>query len=629
MRSSGRILPPILFCSLTLVAVAMVISCAQPTPPPIGRAAPPTQASSVPEIVVSSTVPTELNSPFDADSMTGGAPNATPEQAAAFAWNEFIALNWPAGPQAGQPGQRDAPSGTCLFGDPDCGPTVWQTYRSKVETFPGDSNPPPGYVNDSAKSYGYDALPKYNYAVPVEACDKSQKDDPAPWINLDETDEITLANMHAGVVEPDRSPGNSAPQLIRYVAKSNRTQYVYVAGNSDPNIPSAQWWSSIPEPVVRATKNFLAAHQTSPPPGSRDMVSLPNGTIEVKAAWRPVNQSEIDSGDFHTQKVRFYELTDPHDETSLCYRDAIWGLVALHIIQKTPSAPYFIYATFEQSANLLTAGGDPVEDVDGNVQHPEPATATAPQVCLNDPQPSSGRVGGETPSTLGKVVLTNDPTTCKEVARQAYCDDPKKRLYYRNAPQGPVPSSGNICVNKRDLDIPDYVVAANRQAHTAIERYLQKHGSSAPWLNGYKLVNVQYFPYDKVISTETPNGALYTSHPPYTARNPAPSSFYLANIVVETNRSLQLFSGGLSPYVATDWNMDGTAHKNTYYGGKFYNMGGCMGCHGSQGQNPKGQAGDFSVILARGSVILPEVPSVEASKSSKLTTVRRNRSLKP
>jgi hypothetical protein len=81
--------------------------------------------------------------------------------------------------------------------------------------------------------------------------------------------------------------------------------------------------------------------------------------------------------------------------------------------------------------------------------------------------------------------------------------------------------------------------------------------------------------------------------------------------------------------VSTDWNADGTPHENTYYRGKAYDMGGCMGCHGSQGQNPKGQAGDFSVILARGSVILPEVPSVEASKSSKLTTVRRNRSLKP
>ena len=189
------------------------------------------------------------------------------------------------------------------------------------------------------------------------------------------------------------------------------------------------------------------------------------------------------------------------------------------------------------------------------------------------------------------------------------------------------PNAGNICVDRRDHDIPDYVIAANLQAHRAIAAYLQQQGiSSAPWLT-YKLVNVQYYPYDKVITTVTPNGSLYTAQPPYTAQHPAPSSYYQANIVVETNRSLQLFSGGLSPNISTDWNMNGTPHKNSYYGGKAYNMGGCMGCHGSQGQNPAGQAGDFSVILARGSVLFPEVPSVGSSETHRLTTVRRNRSL--
>ena len=85
--------------------------------------------------------------------------------------------------------------------------------------------------------------------------------------------------------------------------------------------------------------------------------------------------------------------------------------------------------------------------------------------------------------------------------------------------------------------------------------------SSAPWLY-YKLVNVQYFPYDKVVKAGVPNGSPYTSQPPFTAQNPEVSSYYLANILVETNRSLQLFSGGLSPQpkaaVVTGWDVDGT-----------------------------------------------------------------------
>jgi len=88
----------------------------------------------------------------------------------------------------------------------------------------------------------------------------------------------------------------------------------------------------------------------------------------------------------------------------------------------------------------------------------------------------------------------------------------------------------------------------------------------------------------------------------------------------------QMFSGGLSPNISTDWNADGTPHKNTLYNGHSFNMGGCMGCHGSQGQSPKGQAGDFSVILARGSVAQPEVP-LATPGSPAARRAYRNRSL--
>lgn len=139
----------------------------------------------------------------------------------------------------------------------------------------------------------------------------------------------------------------------------------------------------------------------------------------------------------------------------------------------------------------------------------------------------------------------------------------------------------------------------------------------------YKLVNVQYYPYDKIPNPRIPNGSPYTAEAPYSATNPAPSSYYQANIVVETNRSLQLFAGGLSLSgngISTEWNMNGQPHKNMYYNGNSQNMGGCMGCHGSQGQM---SFGDFSVILARGAVLLPEVPALATSKG--LTSVIRNR----
>jgi hypothetical protein len=587
-----------------------------------------------PPVTITSAVPSELNP------ANGGAPTASPEQASAFAWQEFIALNWPAGPQQSQPGQRDTPSSTCRFGDPslNCALLVWETFRGKVEIFPGNGNPfaivpPPGYPGPpGAPSLGYDATPVYNYSSTITACDPKQAGEPTPWINLDETDQITLDNMYAGVVDPGSSLGNSSPQLIRFLAKANRAQYVYVAGNSSTTDPAQQWWQTIPPAVVQATKTYLAQNKASPPAGSKMMVSLPYGTIEMKAAWRALNPSEASSGRFHTQSVRFYEHAS--DGVSKCYRNATWGLVALHIIQKTPSAPYFIYATFEQADNILTNDGRPVEDTDGNITGTPPATATSPQVCLVDPQPPMSSPPNEIPSALGSVILTGNPTTCQPLPTANYCGSPGSQLYYRNAANAnppPQPTGGNICINKRDNAIPDYVIGANKQAHTAISTYLQQNGiNSAPWLF-YKLVNVQYYPYDKIPDPNVPNGSPYMTQPPYTAAHPAPSSYYQANIVVETNRSLQLFAGGLSlggGGISTEWNQDGTPHKNTYYGGAFYNMGGCLGCHGSQGQNPGGQAGDFSVILARGiaGTGQPEAPALATSQG--LSHVQRNRSIR-
>jgi hypothetical protein len=588
-------------------------------------------------ITVSDQVPSELNP------TGGGAPAATPYQAAAFAWQEFIALNWPTAPQQTGSPMREMSGGTaCPFGSTTCGtPLVWETMRSKVETFPGNNKPPPGYVNQ-APNYGYDAPPAYNYGNGVidGPCNPAQANDPTPWINLDETDQITLDNMYAGAAPANVTDGNSAPQLIRFLAKSNRVQYQYVTSNSNPNSEVTAWWNVIPASIDTATKAYLAKNMAAPPPGSSTMISNRNGTIELKAGWRELTSAEAASGRFHTQMVRFYE--QGKSKFSVCWRDSTWGLVSLHVIQKTPTAPYFIYATFEQGDNILTAGGQPVEDADGVPTHitdkngnviTPPATATTPQVCMMDPIPPKDPTEPTYPSASGSVVL-GPPSNCMGTqSGGTYCTSPGQEIYYLNAagdPPNSEPDGGFICVNKRINPITPDVVTENMNAHTAIKQYLAGTGApSSPFLY-YKLVNVQYVPYDHVVpgTSQANDGWLYmpNTSQPSSGQNPTAGSYYLANIVVETNRSLQQFSGGLSPNISTVWNADDTPHKNSYYGGHFYNMGGCMGCHGSQGQNPTtNPSGDFSVILSRGAVITPETPAPPSSTGA--TAVARNRSL--
>lgn len=556
-------------------------------------------------ITISSSVPGELNA------SGGGAQKATLPQAAAFAWQEFIALNWPAVNQSGTIGQRDTPNTSCQFGDPGCnGPLVWETFRSKVEIFPGKGQPP-GYINNPATSYGYDALPAYNYDAAVPACGASTAQ--AAWVNLDETDQITLDDMYAGVA-PTQVAGNSSPQLIRFTAKANRTEYAYVAGN--------QWWTTVPANVAMATQTYLTTNKASPPPGSSQYVSLPLNTIELKAGWRELNTTEQQSGRFHMANVRSYE-TNASKQT--CYREAVWGLVALHIIQKTASAPHFIYATFEQADNILRPNGSPLEDVNG-------AIAGALPSCRSDqtaPCPTIPAVSLDDTATVNSSQVP--PQVDLVPASAQYCTPsvgtrPKNQLYYQNSQEKPgLPSDGFICINYRDNAIPSVIVQANSTAHAAMAAYAAAHGQTkpSPW-SYYKLVNVQYEAVDKNYA------GVYKTNDPNTGENPA--SYHLANIVVETNRPLQLFSGGLVGSGYTGVNSDyeaqfsrgGTGiHKNILYAGGAYNMGGCMGCHGSQGQHA---SGDFSVILANGAVHQPEAPSLPSPTGA--TEVVRNRKLK-
>lgn len=574
-------------------------------------------------ITISYSVPNELNE------SGGGAPKATMQQAAAFAWQEFIALNWPAVNQTGGVvnnafvRQRDVPDQNCKFGDPNCnGPLVWETFRSKVEIFPGDGNPPPGYpqVAQGDDSYGYDNLPTYNYSSPVPACTQpspSTSQTPVPsFINLDETDQITLDSMFAGVA-PTQVAGNSSPQLIRFLAKANRAEYTYVASPGT----TAAWWQG--PPVISATQAYLKQNQKSPPAGGHDYVSLPYGTIEIKAGWRVLNPAEIASKRFKTATARYYENLN----NNACYSESTFGLVALHIIQKTPSAPHFIYATFEQADNIMTAprataGPTPVEDEDGNIVKLPLCRADQTAPCPTTPSVTLQDTATVMPNQLPPQINTV-PTSA------AYCTNgtgtiPLGQLYYLNsAGKTGLPRAGFICVNYRDNPIPQPIIDANQTAHAAMKSYNQMNGiSDSPFLY-YKLVNVQYMPIDKQ------NFGPYTGSDPNSCNNPA--CYHLANIVVETNYTLQLFSssflgtGSKSEYDSQfPGGSPGNAiHKNLYYAGAHYNMGGCMGCHGSQGQQ---QGGDFSVILANGSVLSPETPAPVTPSGA--AQIPRNRLLK-
>ncbi|MAL61183.1 MAG: hypothetical protein CMC14_14175 [Flavobacteriaceae bacterium] len=508
-------------------------------------------------ITVSSNVPADLPS---------GAMNASLAEAANFAWNEFIALNWPAVSQTGAKNTRDVPDGSKFFGDQSV-PLVWHTYRSKVEMYPW-KNLPNGTTlqGDTLLVYNYDAKPKYFYKDSIPPCASASSD--VAFINLDETSEISLNFMFAGINPKTPTATNSSPQLVRFLAKGNRTYFDYITSKSYFN-HGGDYYDAIINYSNAVATDTVATDST---------VFFPTGTVMLKAAWRLLT-SKDSINQYHTTKVRYYEKKNGNP---CYYEDATWGLIALHIVHKTPTAPYFTFATFEQKDNILTTDGKPVEDANGNVINPF-TDATTPVVSHTD-------------SPSGTTTTISDP----------YCDANDSRLYYQNTAAG-LPSDGSICVNGRYHNIPQAIINANKAAHNAFKAYNNANGvTSSPWEN-YKLVNIQYKPFN-FNEIDSKNNLL--------------STYFQANIVVETNYTLQKFAG---QQIATG---NEAGQTSNFAGGQpFYNvhlpngnsydkinMGGCMGCHG----NAQFSGNDFSFMLRGGPVIEPDVPEFDSINVAKL-----------
>ena len=555
------------------------------TAAPAPAAAPGDGPFKPPPIVVNSSLPD-----VKLDGATGSLPLSS---AASYAWSAFIALNWPASTAANT---RGAPDTAKNFGA--AGMSTWITMRSKVEVYPGNATAkiaPHGVVLDSTgkpangPDYGYGDPPQYNYSTgQLQPC-TGQTPVPVPaFIVLDETTQINNNQTFAGAAPAtDPSGYNSKPQLIRYSVKMSKPVYATSIGGQ-------YWYSGANSPLAKAEANYVTAlnsgsGQDPTPPFVNFAPTTgtdPNlAGIEIKSAWRPLSATETASGRFLTSTVRYYE--QPSGTTS-CYREAVWGLVGMHVISFSASAPWVIWSTFEQADNILTADGRRTEDENGN-RIINVASPTTPVLSSN-------------PDVVNPTVT----------ATGGYCTTPGSQLYFRENPNyGSMPSGGNICVNGRWTQPEPIFVNANVEAHAAITKYLAGHGGGTSALAAYKLVGAQGVPVDfdarkaGTFSTET--------------------SYYSANATIETDYSLGNFTGHLANGVPANVVQSGSETVPFYntqllpfqarrLGFTKSRMGGCAGCHDRGAQAGK----DFSFALGN------NVKQPEATNALGTTNLLRN-----
>jgi hypothetical protein len=146
-----------------------------------------------------------------------------------------------------------------------------------------------------------------------------------------------------------------------------------------------------------------------------------------------------------------------------------------------------------------------------------------------------------------------------------------QNLRFHNIAGSPLPPDIPVT---RAHPIHSQIPPVNDAAHAAFKA----KDPSTIW-QYYKLIGVQGTPVTGPPAAGSPIDDL--------------SYYYLANIVVETNQTLQNFFGAVNATTETP-----VPFKNVYLNGAAgspFQMGGCQGCHGTQGQSV---GGDMSRLIA-------------------------------
>jgi len=282
-----------------------------------------------------------------------GGVDASKQQLAQFAWQEFIALNWPAkpnpNPSAGMSkyfrGQADS---SALASTGAGGTLVWHTYTHRVELYPYNAASGTDVLPD------INAIPNYQYPSYVTIVPATPSTDLTLFNNQDEASEITLADMY---FKPFALEAEKL--MLKHGVRASHTE---VADIEELAIKAGIIYEAKANPVIynyinskgfqaKSTRSAAAKETASKihnePYDANNTFELPSGSIEIKATWRRYDANLDNLDDYIHQTGIYYTGTDnnytAHNDTLL--------LIGLHIIHKTPSFPEFTFATFEHVSN--------------------------------------------------------------------------------------------------------------------------------------------------------------------------------------------------------------------------------------------------------------------------------------
>ena len=288
---AGALVAIALFAAwLSLSSAAAQAPCPSPVPTSI---APPNLSTSAATLI-----PSDVCIPAS----FGGNPIAFFDD---YSWRAFIALVWPA-----MSGQRGAPDPSQPITAVNV-PLVFETYKADWETFQPNGTPPSTFNSDSSF-----------------------------WTSNPSQSPCPHAQPGDFLLAPISKFGNvglaGTGDLVSVLIAQNGTFVRYLAAYNEVEFNQ-----------ILARQLYLAANlpQNRNPAGPA--IVFQNGALDIKSAW--IDMTSVTHPErYHTRKAW---LVDPI--SGQCSPAPVTvGLVGLHIVQKTPSRPQWIWSTFEQVDNV-------------------------------------------------------------------------------------------------------------------------------------------------------------------------------------------------------------------------------------------------------------------------------------
>ena len=254
---------------------------------------------------------------------------------ARFAWDGFIALNWPQ-LEGGQPGEPDTSATLC--DDPDGRPAFLQWMQK------------PQLLLEGGVSPGTWAQP--TYATPTYT-----PDDGGPTLPLlgalaktsdpDLVDEFDEAFSHRPLIDQNG-------RYVLFQIFLNKSEFEYFSQNG--------YYDAVNQyQAFQGDIDFRPFPDTGEPDNFDPPIELEDwarqGAIELKASWKQLSQAEIDSNRFFMQDVYYASNISSADPP--CGPVTV-GLVGLHVLQLTASSgSTWFWSTFEQIDNVEVVPSNP------------------------------------------------------------------------------------------------------------------------------------------------------------------------------------------------------------------------------------------------------------------------------